>query len=253
MSALETALEKVVTMSNTIGEKDWDAVILGEGNTSIAVDDESFLVKGSGCSLGTMGAADFVHLKRDTILSLLNEDSVNEEQLKACYESAKIDPNQNKRPSVETVFHALALSYDGVNAVAHTHATAVNMITVTPKWQEHLQGRLFPDEAVVLGRDSVFVPYVDPGVILAKAIKDGIDGYLQQYGEVPKVIYMQNHGVIALGANCTEAENITAMAIKAARIRLGAIQAGGFECLPTETIEHLLGRPDEKYRQQVLA
>ena len=248
-----SALNDLVNMSNEIGRPEWDAVILGEGNTSIGVDEKSFYVKGSGCSLASMGANDFVHLNRDTILALLKEDSVSEEQLKACYEAAKIDPAQSKRPSVETVFHALALSYDGVNVVAHTHATAVNMLTVSPQWKEHLQGRLFPDEAVVLGRDSVFVPYVDPGVILAKAIKDGIDAYLAQYGEVPKVIYMQNHGVIALAANCTEAKNITAMAIKAARIRLGALQAGGFDCLPTATIEHLLGRPDEQYRQQVLA
>ena len=36
-------------------------------------------------------------------------------------------------------------------------------------------------------------------------------------------------------------------------VRLGALQAGGFTCLDESTIEHLLGRPDEKYRQQVLA
>lgn len=248
-----SALADVVAMSNQIGAPALDCVILGEGNTSIAVDEAAFYVKGSGCSLESMGPEDFVHLKRDTVLALLDKDNVSEDELKACYEAAKVDPQQQKRPSVETVFHALALSYDGVHAVAHTHATAVNQLTVTPMWREHLRGRLFPDEAVVLGRDSVFIPYVDPGVILAKAIKKGIDDYLKQYGEVPKVIYMQNHGVIALGGSCAEAINITLMAVKAARIRLGAIQAGGFECLPTETIEHLLGRPDEKYRQQVLA
>ncbi len=248
-----SALEQIVKMSNTTGRPELDCVILGEGNTSIAVDDETFYVKGSGCSLETMDAYDFVHLNRQTILSLLDKDGVSEDELKACYESAKLDPHQKKRPSVETVFHALALSYDGVDVVVHTHATAVNMLTVSPQWREHLAGRLFPDEAVVLGRDSVFVPYVDPGVVLAKAIKKGIDDYINTYGEVPKVIYMQNHGVIALGRNPTEAMNITAMAVKAARIRLGAIQAGGFTCLDESTIEHLLGRPDEKYRQQVLA
>ncbi|NRA38192.1 MAG: class II aldolase/adducin family protein, partial [Planctomycetes bacterium] len=167
------------------------------------------------------------------------------------YESAKVHA-QVKRPSVETVFHALALSYEGINVVAHTHATPVNMLTTSPKWLEHLNGRLFPDEAVVLGRDSVFIPYVDPGVILAKVIRSKIDEYIEQYNENPKVVYMQNHGVIALAGNCTEAKNITAMAVKAARVRLGAIQAGGFQVLEESTIVHLLGRPDEKYRQAAL-
>ena len=64
-----------------------------------------------------------------------------------------------------------------------------------------------------MGPDSVFVPYVDPGVILAKAIRDGIATYRAEWNLVPKVIYMQNHGVIALGGSTQEALNITAMAI----------------------------------------
>ena len=64
---------------------------------------------------------------------------------------------------------------------------------------------------------------------------------------------MQNHGLIALAGSPTEATNITAMAIKAARIRLGALAAGGINRLPTEVIDHLLGRPDEKYRQAALS
>ncbi len=250
---MSTALTDLVTMSNRIGQPEWDAVILGEGNTSISVGDGTFYVKGSGCSLETMGADDFVHLRQNDILTLLDEDSVSEERLKEVYESAKVNPAQSKRPSVETVFHALALSYEGINVVAHTHATAVNMLTCSPKWAENLAGRLCPDEAVVLGRDSVFVPYVDPGVILAKEIKTGIDNYIAQYGELPRAVYMQNHGFIALAPSTREACNITAMAIKAARMRLGCLQAGGIAHLDVETVNHLLGRPDEKYRQAALA
>jgi rhamnose utilization protein RhaD (predicted bifunctional aldolase and dehydrogenase) len=140
-----------------------------------------------------------------------------------------------------------------VNLVAHTHPTAVNALTCNPGWDVALAGRLFPDEAVVMGRDSVFVPYTDPGVPLASAIKTGVDGYIARHGEVPKVVYMQNHGLIALAANPTEALNITRMAIKAARIRIGALQAGGFRALPPSVIDHLVARPDEKYRQAALA
>ncbi len=43
------------------------------------------------------------------------------------------------------------------------------------------------------------------------------------------------------------------MGIKAARIRLGALTAGGINPLPAATIDHLLARPDEKYRQKQLA
>lgn len=246
------SLADLVAMSNALGAPALDAAILGEGNTSARCDDGSFWVKGSGCTLASMGAGDFVHLRFAEILGLMGQDA-DEARIKTAYEAAKVDPAQSRRPSVETLFHAVLLGYPGVNVVGHTHPTAVNSLTCNPGWDVVLAGRMFPDEAVVMGRESVFVPYTDPGVPLASAIKAGVDGYLARYGEVPKVVYMQNHGLIALGGSPTEVVNITTMAIKAARIRLGALQAGGIRTLPASVIDHLVARPDEKYRQAALA
>lgn len=252
-AASPAVLGELVSMSNRLGDPALDAVILGEGNTSARVDGQTFLVKGSGCQLQTMQGGDFVHLRFDTILSLLDRGTVDEATLSAVYEQAKVDPAQKRRPSVEALFHAVCLSLPGVAFVAHSHATAVNALTCGKLWPHSLAGRMFPDEAVVLGPESVYVPYVDPGVILARAIRDGIEGYRAEYGAVPKVVYMQNHGLIALGGSSQECLNITAMAIKAARIRAVALQAGGgIATLDRGTVLHLLGRPDEKYRQQAL-
>ncbi len=246
-------LSDLVAMSNHLGEPGGDCAILGEGNTSARLDERTFYVKGSGCSLSTMGEGDFVHLDFARILSLMAGEVADEVRIKAVYEEAKVDPAQKRRPSVETLFHAVLLGYPGVTVIAHTHPTAINSLTCSPRWREHLAGRMFPDEAVVLGRDAVFVPYVDPGVVLARTIKEGVDAYRERHREVPKTVYMQNHGFIALAANPTEARNITAMAVKAARIRLGALAAGGINLLPAEVIDHLLARPDEKYRAQALS
>lgn len=246
-----TTLNDLVTLSNTLGAPALDAAILGEGNTSARCDQGTFWVKGSGCTLATMGASDFVHLRFAEILGLMGK-TADENMISSAYEAAKVDPTRPRRPSVETLFHAVLLGYPGINVVAHTHPTAINSLTCCPTWEAHLAGRMFPDEAVVLGRDSVFVPYTDPGVPLASAIAAGVDGYVARYRETPKVVYMQNHGVIALAANPTEAVNITVMAIKAARIRLGALSAGGIRTLSAATIDHLVARPDEKYRQAAL-
>ena len=62
------------------------------------------------------------------------------------------------------------------------------------------------------------VPYTDPGVPLARKVRDLINNYLEAYYEVPKVIMMQNHGLIALGGSAQQVENITAMAVKSARV-----------------------------------
>jgi rhamnose utilization protein RhaD (predicted bifunctional aldolase and dehydrogenase) len=246
-------VDDFVAMSHEAGAPELDAVILGEGNTSVLGEGDTFYVKASGCNLLTLGAEHAVHLRRAPLIELLERPSVSEEELQETYKLSKVDPAVKARPSVEAIFHALLLGYSNVKAVVHTHATAVNSLTCSKGWPAVLAGRLCPDEAVVLGPDSVFIPYVDPGVVLAKCIRSGVDTYMSKWGQAPKVIYMQNHGVIALGANPAEALNVTQMAIKAARMRLGALQAGGINPLSPEIVSHLLGRPDEKYRQQMLA
>jgi rhamnose utilization protein RhaD (predicted bifunctional aldolase and dehydrogenase) len=246
-------VDDFVAMSHAAGAPELDAVILGEGNTSVLAPDDTFYVKASGCNLLTLGVEHAVHLRRAPLMALLEKDVVSEQELQETYKLSKVDETVKARPSVEAIFHALLLGYPNVKAVVHTHATAVNSLTCSKGWPAVLAGRLCPDEAVVLGPDSVLVEYVDPGVVLAKRIRTGVDAYMAKWGQFPKVIYMQNHGVIALGASQTEALNVTQMAIKAARMRLGAFQAGGVNPLSPEIVSHLLGRPDEKYRQQQLA
>jgi rhamnose utilization protein RhaD (predicted bifunctional aldolase and dehydrogenase) len=63
-----TILDDLVKMSNDLGVPGNDFAVLGEGNTSAKVDGDSFYVKGSGCSLATMVASDFVDLKNKTNL-----------------------------------------------------------------------------------------------------------------------------------------------------------------------------------------
>ena len=114
-----------------------------------------------------------------------------------------------------------------MNFVGHTHPTAVNAILCSQKAEEAIAGRLFPDEIVYCGPAPVYIPYTDPGVPLARAVRDAIDRYLDEYRETPKVILMQNHGLFALGKTASEVENITAMYVKTARVILGAYALGG--------------------------
>jgi rhamnose utilization protein RhaD (predicted bifunctional aldolase and dehydrogenase) len=148
------------------------------------------------------------------------------------------------------VLHALALQLEGVNFVGHTHPTAVNAILCSQKAKEAIAGRLFPDEIVYCGPAPVYIPYIDPGVPLARAVRDEIDCYLDEYRETPKVILMQNHGLIALGKTASEVENITAMYVKTARVILGAYALGGLHFLSQEDVARIHTRPDELYRRR---
>ena len=135
---------------------------------------------------------------------------------------------------METVFHAALLRQDGVAAVAHTHPIAVNALTCSAQWPDCVNGRLFPDEAVVCGPAAALIPYMDPGVELARSIQQAASEYRQQYSQIAKQFIMQNHGLIAVGSNLDECDRITAMSVKAAKIRAAALASGGIKKLGDE-------------------
>ena len=249
MSADDT-LNALVACSRRLGNPALDYVILGEGNTSARIDEETFWVKASGAELHSIGSAGFVRVRFDRVLVMLEQGDLSDAQVKAGLEAARVDPRATARPSVETVLHALILKLDDVNFVGHTHPTAVNAILCSQKAEEAIAGRLFPDEIVYCGLAPVYIPYTDPGVPLARRVRDEISRYLDEYREAPKVILMQNHGLIALGRTASEVENITAMYVKTARVILGAYALGGLHFMSAEAVARIHTRPDEQYRRQ---
>lgn len=243
-------LQQLVEMSNRLGDPALDYAILGEGNTSARADAETFWVKASGTELRTMQADDFVLMRFDRVLELLDAGDLDDAALKARLDAAKVERGVSARPSVETVLHALALQLEGVNFVGHTHPTAVNALLCSTCAEEAVAGRLFPEEIVYCGPASVYVPFTPPGLPLARAVRERIGCYLDEYGETPKLILMQNHGLIALGASARDVEATTAMAVKAARIRLGALALDGLCPLSKEAVTFIHTWPAERYRRE---
>jgi len=252
MTMKDNVLEQLMTLSHNLGDPANDYVILAEGNTSAKVDDETFWVKASGTQLRTMDYPDFVQVRFEPTLVLLEADNLGDEGVKNGLNAAKVDPTVTIHPSVETILHAIALQLDGINFVGHTHPTAINALTCSVGFEKAVSGRLFPDEIVICGPAPVVVPYTDPGLPLARKVRDLITQYLDDYREIPKIIYMQNHGFIALGRTAEQVENITAMAVKTARILLGTYAAGGPNFLSEQDVNRIHTRPDEHYRRKLL-
>lgn len=257
----DDVLAQLVTMSNRLGDPALDYVILGEGNTSSRADADTFWVKASGTKLRTIDRSGFVRVSFERILAMLDAPELSDEQVKGQLSEARVDPltglgaplDDGGRPSIETVLHAICLSLEGINFVGHTHPTAVNAILCSQRAEEAIQGQLFPDEITLCGPAPAYVPYTDPGLPLARKLQDVLTRYLNDYEEQPRVILLQNHGLIALGRTATEVENSTAMYVKAARILLGTYALGGPRFLSPRDIERIHTRPDELYRRERLS
>lgn len=245
-------LEELVGLSRSLGDPARDLVILGEGNTSVRLDDGSFFVKASGTSLANAKAEGFVRMDFGRTLALLDLEDPSDGELGEALMAARSEDKGTLRPSIEAVMHALCLTEGGATFVGHTHPTSVNAVLCSDRAWMLSAGAIFPDQIVVLGRHPLHVPYADVGLPLARALRDGLRTHVEHVGVPPKTVYLQNHGLVALASSAGGVEGITAMADKHARIMAGALAAGGPVFLTPEQADSLDTRPDEEYRRRVL-
>src|ERR1700733_3903321 len=187
---------RLVELSREFGQARW--TILGEGNTSGRIDEKIFAVKSSGSSLGSLTEIELTLCYFDTLLSVLDRENVSEQEIEKLLLDSRVRPTALK-PSVETFFHAYLLTLPGVNYVGHTHPIPVNQILCSGWGSSFAEKRRFPDEVVCCGPASLLIPYEDPGLALAIRIRRDLQNFERKHGKNPKVILLENHGVITIG------------------------------------------------------
>jgi rhamnose utilization protein RhaD (predicted bifunctional aldolase and dehydrogenase) len=244
--------DKLIRLSREIGREDRRLAILGEGNTSACLGDGTFLVKASGSSLSTMEAQDLTRVQLDAALAALDDASLDDSGVRAVLESSRVDPAA-KLPSVETFLHAVCLAEGGAKWVGHCHAESVLSILATPHGAGPFLKHIFPDAIVVCGRHVAVVPYIDPGLELAREFRRSLKSHMANHGSAPKVVLLENHGPVALGATDKEVLNILLMLDKWARILVNTLSMGGPRFLPESVSDRIDNRPDEHYRRAQIA
>lgn len=247
----QTPPPELVTLARQLGNPARDLAILGEGNVSTRADQDTFWVKASGSSLATLTEADLSRVRLGAVLDLLGRPSLSEAEVEAALTSALTDPGHSK-PSVETFLHALCLNLPGVAWVGHTHALAVNQILCSSLGAAPFRQHIFPDAVVVCGLAPAVVPYTDPGFALAQAVETELTRYQEMYSQPPKLLLLENHGLVALGGSAAEVENIMAMTDKWARTLQGSYALGGPRFLPEGEAKRIDERLDEAYRRRRL-
>jgi len=175
-----------------------DYVIAGGGNTSYKTK-EKLWIKASGFALATISEDGFAVMDRENLATISkNEYSKDpferESQIKNDLTEATI--TKGKRPSVETSFHD-AINY---KFVVHLHPTAVNGIMCSNQAEELVKP--------VFGEEAIYIPYIDPGYILFKAVETKILEFRAEKGYDPKVILLQNHGIFVSADTTDEISSI---------------------------------------------
>ena len=246
-------LQQLVDMSRYLGDPSKGYAMLGEGNSSARIDADSFYVKASGTTLATIGTDGFVRLSISKILSIIDDESAGDDDVTRIFEEAKLDAGDKRRPSVEAMLHAILLRVPEFNFIGHTHPVYTNAILCSQEAESVVQGRIFPDQVVSMKHKSVYVPYVDPGLVLAREVKRRFERYVEDEGVLPSAIMMQNHGLITMGATAKAVTSCTDMTEKASQVIVGTYALGGPRWMSRADVDRIFTRPDEHYRLQNIA
>ena len=178
-------LDTLTQFSNQYGN-DPDLVLAGGGNTS-AKDADTLYIKGSGTSLATVKPQDFVRMDRQKLALMLEKtypaaDAPREAAALADLMDAKRPGQDGKRPSVETLLHALF----PMRYVLHLHPALVNGLTCAADGAAWA-AKLFPN--------AVWIEASKPGYILAKLCRTRMAEFEARTGHSADLLLLQNHGV----------------------------------------------------------
>jgi len=200
---MDRALADLIRISNVTG-KDPTLVQGGGGNTSVKTADGKYMfIKASGTALKDMNPKQgWRRLRLEPVLSIIEDKSLA--RLDAAVREPEVvnrlllacddDLNIAARPSVESHLHAFL-----GRCVIHLHPLVVAAYVNARNGRAELE-KLFKK---IENRKSkienflppLWVPYMDPGFMLAKKIAKLAGDYQSQFGKRPAILFLQKHGL----------------------------------------------------------
>ncbi|MCP5044573.1 MAG: bifunctional aldolase/short-chain dehydrogenase [bacterium] len=164
-------------------------VLHGGGNTSVKLrapdllgnEQEVLCVKASGSSLATIEASGFAAMDLADLRKLRGLDALDEEELENQLMTHRLRADAAS-PSVETLLHAFLPH----RFVEHTHADAILVLSNREPLEDQLRESL--------GENVAVLPYLMPGLPLARQVADCHDAH-----PGAEAIISLNHGLFTFG------------------------------------------------------
>lgn len=219
-------LDQLLWLSHQIGREDRGLALGGEGSVSARLDATHFGIRASATTLHEARSETICRCKIKEIIGFIDSQGADSIELQAAL--ARTVGVDQPRPTTEALFHAWLLHNEGINFVAHCHPEACLQVLCSPAAERFAEYRMFPDEVLATGAQSSLVPYQEPGAPLAREIRAKVNLHIRRsINRPPRLILLQNHGIIAVGPTPEAVLTTVLMAEKAARVYVGSARLGG--------------------------
>ena len=224
MSELFPMSSELTELAHRLGNHPARLAIWNEGAVAATLPSGRMVDSAAGANLGRLDARSMVELDLPTIQGFLGKDDVAAEDF-----AAALTDSESAIPTADVYTFADLFAFEGVRFAAHTQPISVNQLICSPRARQFADRRNLPHEIIACGQASVLVPFAPPGLPLAREVKRKIALWRDRFKIIPKLILIQNHGMITLGDTVEEILMLTEMTMKYAEIFLGAAMMGGPE------------------------
>jgi len=235
---MDKALAELIKISRGTGG-DPTLVQGGGGNTSVKTADGKYMyIKASGTALKDMNEKQgWRRLRVGSALSIVRDKSIAQldtqkreievvnRLLLACDDSVKTIA----RPSVEAHLHACL-----DKCVIHLHPSAAGAYVNARHGKAKLE-KLFKAESL----PPLWVPYTDPGYMLAKRIARLVDSYQDQFGKMPAILFLEKHGLFITAKTATSALRLVRRVMNRCNSKLKQPKPGSAKSVKQEIISDI--------------
>jgi ribulose-5-phosphate 4-epimerase/fuculose-1-phosphate aldolase len=229
-------INEILTLGQTLGRHPSRLVLADEGALAARVTDTRVAITRRGAHLAEVQAGDFVHLDLQRICEVIAHDPVLPEDLAATQLHAEF----GAQPHEDAMLFAWLLALDpALRFVVHLHPVIVDQITASPRARQFADRRTVHNEVLALGSASLLVNYADPGLGLTREIQKKMILWRDRNKSVPRVILVQNHGLILLGETGTALLYCVDALLKYAELFAGASLLGGPVFLTPQAITQI--------------
>jgi len=236
-------INEIVTLGQALGRHSARLILAEEGSLAARVTETRLAVTRRGAHLAELQTADFVHLDLQRINEVIAHDPVLAEDLAG----AQLHAEFGAEPHEDATLFAWLLALDPALRVAvHVHPVIVDQITASPRARQFSDRRTVHNEVLALGSASLLINYAEPGLALTREVQKKMILWRDRNKSVPRVILVQNHGVILVGETGLALLRTIEALLKSAELFAGASLLGGPVFLTPQAITQIEQRQRER-------
>jgi ribulose-5-phosphate 4-epimerase/fuculose-1-phosphate aldolase len=232
----DSLINETLALGHSLGNHPARLILAEEGSLASRITDTRIAVTRRGAHLAELAAGDLVHFDLARLSDVIALEPVLPEDLAG----AQLHADYGAEVHEDLTLFACLLALDPTLRVAvHIHPVIVDQITASPRARQFADRRTVHNEVLALGSASLLVNYADPGIPLTREIQKKMILWRDRNKSVPRVILVQNHGVILLGSTSLGLLRSIDALLKYAELFAGASLLGGPVFLTPQAITQI--------------